>query len=77
MSIIRVVGARPPFLKAVAVFRAIRECFASDGRADFEATTIYKLKRYLNHKLTKTFSATSNIFFGFFYGRTDKQDGSS
>ena len=43
--------------------------YTSDGRGDFEATTIYKFQRYSNDKLTKIFSATSSNSFGFFYGR--------
>ena len=43
--------------------------YTSDGRGDFEATTIYKYKRYADQKLEKIYSATSSNSFGFFYGR--------
>ena len=43
--------------------------YTSDGRGDFEATTIYKFNRYSNDILTKVFSTPSCNSFGFFYGR--------
>lgn len=45
--------------------------YTSDGRGDFEATTIYKFERYAREteKLKKIYSATSTDSFGFFYGR--------
>ena len=43
--------------------------YTSDGRGDFEATTIYKFQRYSNDKLIKIFSSSSSNSFGFFYGR--------
>ena len=43
--------------------------YTSDGRGDFEATTIYKFNRHSNEALTKIFSTPSSNSFGFFYGR--------
>ena len=43
--------------------------YTSDGRGDFEATTIYKFQRYSNDKLTKVFSTPYSNSFGFFCGR--------
>ena len=43
--------------------------YTSDGRGDFESTTIYKFDRFAESKLTKIYSSTSIDSFGFFYGR--------
>ncbi len=43
--------------------------FTSDGRGDFEATTIYKFDRTSSQQLKKLFSSTSSESFGFYYGR--------
>jgi carbamoyltransferase len=43
--------------------------YTSDGRGDFEATTIYKFERFGREKLKKLYSSTSSDSFGFFYGR--------
>lgn len=43
--------------------------YTSDGRGDFESTTIYKFDRFAGEKLTKIYTATSCDSFGFFYGR--------
>ena len=42
--------------------------YTSDGRGDFESTTIYKFDRFSESKLTKIYSSTSIDSFGFFYG---------
>ena len=41
----------------------------SDGRGDFEATTIYKFTRNSSQQLKKLYSSTSVQSFGFYYGR--------
>ena len=43
--------------------------YTSDGRGDFESTTIYKFNRFARNKLTKIYSASSIDSFGYFYGR--------
>lgn len=43
--------------------------YTSDGRGDFEATTIYQFNRHKDQKLKKIYAAISNDSFGFFYGR--------
>ena len=43
--------------------------YTSDGRGDFEATTLYKFNRSSSDVLTKVFSTPSSNSFGFFYGR--------
>ena len=43
--------------------------YTSDGRGDFESTTIYKFDRFAKCKLRKIYSSTSIDSFGFFYGR--------
>ncbi len=43
--------------------------YTSDGRGDFESTTIHKFDRFSEKKLIKVYSATSIDSFGFFYGR--------
>ncbi len=43
--------------------------FTSDGRGDFEATTIYKFDRDSSQQLKKLFSSTSSESFGYYYGR--------
>ena len=43
--------------------------YTSDGRGDFESTTISKFDRFAEKKLTKIYSTNSCNSFGFFYGR--------
>ena len=43
--------------------------FTSDGRGDYESTTIWHFNRVGNRKLDKIYSATSVDSFGYFYGR--------
>lgn len=43
--------------------------YTSDGRGDFEATTIYRFDRHSDQQLRKLFSSSSSESFGFFYGR--------
>ena len=50
-----------PFDKGVA--------YTSDGRGDFEATTLWKFDRSAYPALTNLYSSLSTDSFGFFYGR--------
>ena len=43
--------------------------YTSDGRGDFESTTIYKFSRNSSLQLEKIFSSTSSQSFGYYYGR--------
>jgi len=43
--------------------------FTSDGRGDFESTTLYKFDRQSANPLSRIFSASSVESFGYFYGR--------
>lgn len=43
--------------------------FTSDGRGDFESTTIWRFDRFSSNQLEKVYSSFSHESFGFYYGR--------